>query len=490
MEEKKPNQCVLDGCDLDRYGEHDKCILHCDKSTRAPNSELESILFYQTLPITLAKNNAQNISNINLIIDYFNITGSDESDNEVIINLTNKFRIKDIVFPASDRYHMFFFLLSKLGQIVFSNCSFYFSSLPEFNNNYYFEYCKFHEPFSESSVFKREITYSYCIFHTLYIFKQSKQGYLYFPTFETCFFQNSFHLDNLSVTSLNLNDNHFESIILTNTTIDDSFYMPYCDSFLVQDGLFKSDIIYNRTTNAKPIDLILKNVEIYKTLDIANINLKSLELVDTSVNSLNAFNLSCATKPFIAGLSVTGKTNMHKAIFKQGLDLDGAYFSGDCFFKEIQIANTSSRETYRVIKATFDKEGNSLEANKYFALEMKAYERELKENGGTKSERFLLWVNRVTSDYGQNFIRPILILVFFNLFLAFNVFLYKNANSEVFNSRFLSWISDFLNIFAGLILPFKEFLIKGHDFLTLIITIINGVLIYQTIVALKRKTRR
>ena len=481
---------MVDGCELDKYKEHDKCILHCEKSTRPPNSVLESNLFYKTLPISLAQNNAENISKINLIIDYFNITGSDESDKEVIASLTDKIHISNIVFPASEHYDMFFFLLSKLGRIVFSNCSFYFSRLPEHDNNYYFEYCKFHETFSESSVFKREITYLHCVFHSEYKFKQSKQGHLYFPSFKTCFFQNSFYLDNLSVTSLNLDDNYFKSIILTNITINDSFYIPYCDSFLAQDGLFKSDIIYIRTTNAKSIDLILKNVEICKTLDIANINLKSLKLIDTSVNFLNAFNLSCTSKAFISGLSVTDKTNMHKAKFLQSLDLDGAYFSGDCFFKEIQIPSTSSRETYRMIKASFDKEGNTLEGNKYFALEMKAYERELKENGGTKSERFLLWVNRATSDYGQDFIRPILILVFFNLFLAFNVFLYKNANREVFNSRLLSWISDFLNIFAGLILPFKEFLIKGHDFLTLIITIINGVLIYQTIVALKRKTRR
>lgn len=72
------------------------------------------------------------------------------------------------------------------------------------------------------------------------------------------------------------------------------------------------------------------------------------------------------------------------AKFHKGVDLSksnfnyvaGANFLG-CEIEDNKKEKVTNRETFRVIKHCFDSIGNHLEANKFFAEEMKAKKREL-----------------------------------------------------------------------------------------------------------------
>ncbi|WP_404419571.1 hypothetical protein [Marinospirillum sp.] len=69
------------------------------------------------------------------------------------------------------------------------------------------------------------------------------------------------------------------------------------------------------------------------------------------------------------------------AKFLGGLDLDRANFSDEANFLGVDVdggdVSKTTRETYRLIKHSFDSIGNHLEANKFFAKEMDKYHKEL-----------------------------------------------------------------------------------------------------------------
>lgn len=81
-----------------------------------------------------------------------------------------------------------------------------------------------------------------------------------------------------------------------------------------------------------------------------------------------------------------------------------------------EVIRTADRETFRIIKNSFDAVGNNIEANRYFSYEMNAYLKELRHSSkGRRAERWLLELNGLISDHGQNYWRPlgfILILPF------------------------------------------------------------------------------
>ena len=245
--------------------------------------------------------------------------------------------------------------------------------------------------------------------------------------------------------------------------------------------------------------------------------------------------------------------NFRSANFKSGLDIENINLKEPPNFLNVEINNIySNRETYRIIKNSFDTVGNKIEANKFFSYEMKAYKRELK---GTDQyqEKLILFFNENISDFGQNYIKPAilmvssafvywcLILVYENNFSGFyeeiilsiihvifaffllllcdeiifdfgknyirlvffiigsivifsiiilcieNKFLYEIYN---FINVILSEIVSILNNISKNILPFSRFLKCGMEFVSLVFYIIFAILIWQTVVAVKRHTQR
>ena len=75
------------------------------------------------------------------------------------------------------------------------------------------------------------------------------------------------------------------------------------------------------------------------------------------------------------------------------------------------------RESYRIIKQEFLKEGNSIDYLRFKALEMKVYERELVENlfENKSRDRFILWLSKISNKFGQDWLRAL----GFTLFVAF-----------------------------------------------------------------------
>lgn len=150
----------------------------------------------------------------------------------------------------------------------------------------------------------------------------------------------------------------------------------------------------------------------------------------------------------------------------------------------------TDRETFRIIKNSFEAVGNHVEANEYFAMEMEAYRLELKDRKNKLSERFLLFCNGLLSRHGQSYVRPLGFIIAFMLGLQLLHFGYEHnwIYSKFPEAR--PYI-ELLNDWAGSLIIFKSLLTeKGFEFVSLIFGVIFSILVWQTVSAIRRHTRK
>ncbi|WP_352336914.1 hypothetical protein [Psychrobacter sp. 16-MNA-CIBAN-0192] len=218
-------------------------------------------------------------------------------------------------------------------------------------------------------------------------------------------------------------------------------------------------------------------------------------------------------------------SNFRDTKFNSGLSFSKANLKQEPNFLNTKInTEDTDRETFRIIKQSFDDVGNKLEANKFFAEEMKAYKKEInhikvmkiqylrniKENNKdvkikkykkdkvyeeSRRARWVFNVNNFISEFGENYVRPISILII--SVIVYTVITLWNKWYFESHDYFMSWkwfdaISSFFNEFAVNILPFRLFIKdrNGIEFISLFFYIWFAILIWQIIIAVKRNTQR
>ena len=183
------------------------------------------------------------------------------------------------------------------------------------------------------------------------------------------------------------------------------------------------------------------------------------------------------------------------ANFRSGLDFSKTNLKDKPNFLGVYVnSKNTKRETFRIIKNSFDDAGNNIEANKFFVEEMKAYRRELRNEGCSWFSRLILFLNRWISNFGSNYMLPI-------GWLIASIFLFSEIidwHSSFFIENKYFWNSSFDNLsikannFASSFLPLSRFLTgrSGIEFISLLFYILFAVLTWQIIVAVKRHTQR
>lgn len=202
--------------------------------------------------------------------------------------------------------------------------------------------------------------------------------------------------------------------------------------------------------------------------------------------------------------------------------LDNTFFSLESNFLNIN-AGMSNRETARIIKNSFEQQSNIIEANKFYALEMKEREKELTRDIKNKEKRdlktfidyIIFKLHGISSNHSQDPVLPVLWIL--NIAFIFSMF-----TSTFHHNNMLAYISIFtviallifnntllkrvlginLIIFYGLsyiklddiadkINPFSIMTSKDPiPFGLLIFKITIAYLIYQFIVSVRQNTRR
>ena len=126
---------------------------------------------------------------------------------------------------------------------------------------------------------------------------------------------------------------------------------------------------------------------------------------------------------------------------------------------------------------------------------MQKYKEELEAQNwkGNFQEKFVFNINAFISEFGQNYIRPIALIILISIIHYLIVLGYESNllyNIYIPANDCIRTLADFINNIAKNILPFQSLLKKDMEFISLAFGITYSILIWQTIVAVKMHTRR
>lgn len=186
-------------------------------------------------------------------------------------------------------------------------------------------------------------------------------------------------------------------------------------------------------------------------------------------------------------------SNFRSAKFYDGLDVEKANFAQPPNFLGVFVEPLCTRrETFRIIKYSFDTVGNHVEANQFYAYEMEAYRRELKKSNNMQ-EKLLLAFNGLVSNHGQSYLRPICFAIIAILILwTLKVVQENNWLYIICGSCYPGFhvFSEFVNGLVKDLPLFKHLMFSGVELLSLITSIFLSAFIWQALVAFRRHGRR
>ncbi|MEV9499167.1 pentapeptide repeat-containing protein [Aliarcobacter butzleri] len=213
----------------------------------------------------------------------------------------------------------------------------------------------------------------------------------------------------------------------------------------------------------------------------------------------------------------------------ENLFFRNTFFRKESNFLDMTLLKVGSRETARIIKDSFEKQNNIIEANKFYALEMKEREGEL-ERDIREGKNFFEWlvfkIHGLSSNHSQDWLLALFWIISFTLlsvtiekifsshiglsdkcvvsFLIFSMIVISNiylANSKkvyylifiaIYFFIYLIFTEDFyLKCFSKTLNPFS--LMQANDPINgieLLYKIIIAYLIYQLIISIRQNTRR
>lgn len=477
--------CSINECNLDVYDGYDECILHCSK--RGLDFFKIRFDFYHSLEDYVAKNSIDG----NGFCHFFGI-----------------------VFPKPDIQSKINYakILNTLKEIHFDNCHFFTSYIESSDPEFFFQSCIFYERWRvfNAPILKNVngVLYQNCIFHKEVSSYSEDDGKYVIDSqlFNDCEFKKSIEFGNVEFKSPIFNntgdiDLNIESFHLIDCVLKDKFILNRCNikSFFMEDTVFESKFEFKQN--------IVSDFEIFNT--------NYFKVVDTFETKFGKFNIKKSIFDDFVGFEKCSfgesgdSENEYIAKFTYATFLSFVNFRSTNFYSGLDIENInlkeapnflnaninekySNRETFRIVKSSFDKIHNYIEANKYFAYEMQKYKEELKGTNKTQ-EKLILFLNEKISNYGQSYIRPIFYMIATSIIYYLLILGYENNILYEIHPSIngaLEKISSVVNNVSKNILPFSKILKTGMEFVSLVFYIIFVSLIWQTLVAVKRHTRR
>lgn len=518
-------KCSKENCNNLPFQDLEECALHCSKGSYSQDRHSGLLSdFYDALKVYILnyfKENNYSYTNQIVLDSLSRFYEGDLNNKDLDLDLKNVLFIPTLVkFPARDgrddydytkilnifsRIHFNLceisanYLELKEVKVFFQDCIFhdYWSlfdySMLKNKNNVIYQSCTFQKDVSNASaeqdaeffVLNSNQFDTFCKFNgKLEFYKTEFKGTLFYISSGRCLPDDKKNLDLLKIFDSKFNSrfvfNNFkvESVVIHNTIFEDKFE-------------FKNNQINN---------LHLDNVDFLKLADfyqgfLKNPSFKRLKFYDLVVFENCVFDSEKNAPVQFIYTSFFDYSNFRFTSFLNGLDFEKANFNKEANFlkSEVNPKNTN-KETFRIIKHNLDKSGNQIEANKYFALEMEAYKRELKEFNGKKQEKFLLAFNNFVSGHGQDFIKAgklwLFLVALIALILANDSFQW--VNTFYTGSGLLQCILDGLNRFALGFLPFSSFY-EGREHLAFFIlfsTFLLSAVSWQLLIALRRFSKR
>ena len=509
--------CEQDECSLQSFADLDTCALHSTKSDYGTDWNTPGLLhqFNQDLIAHIAQEldryDSENIDQNELITF---LSGSRRVDDEHLESYLASATcvLSNIKFPCRDNRDQFDYekVLKKLGKIHFNRCEFTVSSLALERIDCFFQDCVFHDQWYLRDLptlgNAYDVLYQNCTFDGRVTGYPSDSDRL---TLKSSQFHHCEFMQELAIGSADLKKLLFVGEPSAPNSLSD---------VEIEDCSFAERLVLN--------EFHISKLRITKTKFESKLELKGATISDLSIfdcnftgifdaHGLKACELNiekCIFEDFVGfeqchfgtneidscpatfrHTTFLGFVNFRDANFLSGLDIQYINSTATPNFLNATINPAkTNRETFRIVKHSFDRLGNQLEGNKAFALEMKKYGEELRNSGWTQ-ERLIFQLNEWISDFGQSYLRPIgwiffTSLLYSALIIGHEVNLLYRIHPEW--NDYISLVSDLFNELSANIIPFQRLLREGMEFLSLVFYVLISSLVWQTIVAVKRHTKR
>lgn len=141
----------------------------------------------------------------------------------------------------------------------------------------------------------------------------------------------------------------------------------------------------------------MKACKFYENIEFKNVNFSNI------VSFINSeFN-----KELVFSYVIFDETVLFSQVNCKEFRIHCSYFRNEVDFLNFKVENCN-RETARIIKDSFEQQNNIIEANKFYALEMKEREKELdkdKENGKNFFEWLVFKVHGLSSNHSQDWLQ-------------------------------------------------------------------------------------
>ncbi len=505
-------------CSLPAHKHHDECILHCSKEDAQHDyhkawEDLD--LFKQEL--------------LNYIVDaFFAYSKEDEKFNranvsaylrdELPIDEFLEAKIRDvtiilnhIAFPVYDERDSWNYipLLQKLGKIHFNYCKFYVAWMELPGVEVFFQDCEFDDYWNLQNYAMLEnvdnVIYQCCDFQDRVSCSSSEENiYLEHSQFMDCSFTELEFANSVFKKPLFQNTTHFkgniEILSFQKCTHDAELILKYIsiEDFDINQCLFKSKFEMEKVT-IQEMRIMYSSFE--SIFELLNCTFAEFFMYKTTCDAFTSFEFSKfgsfnrkeAASVRFEYVTFRDFVNFRSTIFNGGLQLSRANFNEypNFLYADINSDNTDV-ETFRIIKHSFDKVGNTTEANRYFAFEMNKQKKET-PFWNDPEKKIILFLNKIFSDYGQSYLLPFvwlcILTIAYILTLDFaEIFTIKEFFPN--NYQQIQSIINDMNNFAKNIIPYQKFLKEDMEFVSLIFLLFYTVFIYHFIMAVKRRTKR
>ena len=557
-------ECKERNCKSECYKTEEKCILHCTKSNYTDDFRRDDFLaqFYMELIKYIIKNisikkflliwNKENTEKISIenydkiierVIEYLN------NDDNIFDKLFEKRIVfNNIFFPEYDvrDHYDYSIVFRKLKKIHFNFCKFSTSYLDLKKVEVFFQDCEFMYDYSISNseilYNQSNVIYEMCLFHDdVSIRKMDDDTNLISHTlFRDCDFKKDIQMYGMEFKKGIFNNTQFnkyisiDSLIIKNCIVNGDFILlKYNIGFLsLEESEFKNKVKIQYSN--KIHKAVFYNTSFNDLADFYESKFIKSDFERTKFDKIVVFARAEFDEEINFQYTTFGGNAIFKmAIFKNGIDLEDSIIHGDMNFLKAQISSVGNRETARIIKHSFDDINNIIEANKYYKIEMKEREIELKnDNKRNWIEWIVFKIHGISSNHSQNWLLALFWIcivgvfasyfsfytiqdkmgnyVHFNLLpflatmaLSFSIigckYIFKRLEKMYYYFVFVffpllyyyttndSWFT----LFANTINPFS-IMIKGDtlNLGMLIFKVIIAYLMYQFVVSIRQNTRR
>lgn len=523
-------KCDIDGCDNQAFKDLNKCALHCEKERIHEDSRSTVLIEFNRL------------LNLYILDDVLSRYIPDSEDERYIKEIVKykknskcihestifreefceyKIRFHGILFPDISLID-YTKTLRVFKNIWFEKCVFYVDYFNLKSTGVFFEECVFKYDLYIKPIdlffLKTDFVFYRCIFdHKVYIDSKGKDREVFeYSLFEECDFKGIISLSNAEfqrelfkfkpIPNIDFEvteHNWLSSILIRSVVFHDKCKFNYIDivNLVIKDTKFLSKLEVKESVISY-FELNNSNVsEVFDSFDSRFIRFIFYKSIFTDFSGFEkvAFGQKGSVDDmYVARFIYTtfmSFSNFRSTKFLSGLDFENSNLKEQPNFLKTYInPKNTNRETFRIVKHSFDDVGNKIEANKFYSEEMGAYRRELKSKGYSWFSRLILFLNRWISNFGSNYMLPI-------GWLVASIFIFSEIidwHSSFFIENKYFWNSGFDNLsikannFAKNFLPFSRFLVgrSGIEFISLLFYILFAVLTWQIIVAVKRHTQR